>query len=142
MEVPNVAAQAEVISDVANKAAADIPTEMVVAGFEQTAQRHFSVALDPAEPDDAIRLQDAELRREHDVAHERHHVRRRPRRLTEEIVDERELCFGAEEGADRPEGDAEVARLVLAIVDLRTACIAAEAVADEGADEALGGRRS
>src|SRR4029450_10810821 len=42
------------------------------------------------------------------------------------------------DAADRAEGHAKIACLVLAVRDLRAPSIAAKAVADEGADEILG----
>src|SRR5262245_56258316 len=45
MEVADVPADADVPSKVADRAAADVPTEFVVVGFKQAAQRHFRVRL-------------------------------------------------------------------------------------------------
>jgi hypothetical protein len=69
-----IAADAEVIPEIADNAAADVPPEMVVARFEQTSHRFLDVRFDQTETEHAVRLYDSELRRQHRIAHQRQHA--------------------------------------------------------------------
>src|SRR5262245_35833052 len=64
MEVPQVTAYTDVFAEVADDAAAHVPTEMIVVGFEQR-QVNFGVCLQQPEAADEIRLHGAQLRRHH-----------------------------------------------------------------------------
>src|SRR4029453_3784759 len=82
-------------------------------------------------------LDGAELRREHEVGHERQHVRRLVRRGAKEVVGVGELGLEPDDAADRTERDAVVGVLVLAVGDLGTTGVTAEVVSDERTDESL-----
>src|SRR5678815_2519162 len=110
---------------------------MVVAVFEKLAHGELGVCLDQPETHNSVRLQHTKLRREHHVAHERENRRRCARDVAEEVVDVRELRFGAEDAADRAEGNTQVAPLVLTVGHFRATRIAPEVVAKEWTDVRL-----
>src|SRR5262245_39217638 len=101
--------------------------------------REVDIGLDETETREHIGLNGADLGGEHHVAHEREHVRGGCRLAdhgpAEEVVDEVELEFTADDAAERADGHTEVARPSTAICYFRTARIAAEVVAEERTDE-------
>src|SRR3954463_3907322 len=137
MKIANVTAQADVPAEERDHASADVPADLVLVDvFPDVLHRGTN------QPDASltVRLNRADLRRQHDVAHEGEHVGRLVRRRAKEVAGLAKLRLEADDAAEDAEPEAPVHMLVLAVGDLRASRIAAEVVTDERADESLRAR--
>src|SRR6185312_13650837 len=137
MEIADVAAQADMSVEERDHPAADVPADLVLVAV-------LAGILDPGanQPDAglAVRLNRADLRGEHEIAHEGEHVARLVRRRPKEVAGLGNFRLEPDDAAERAEPEAPVHMLVLAVGDLRASRISAEVVTDERADESLRAR--
>lgn len=75
MEVPDVAAHAEMIAEEDHQAAADVPGEIVVVDTDQRGGRQVDVALHQPQSNQHVRARRPNLRNQHEIAHQRQDAR-------------------------------------------------------------------
>src|SRR5262249_16275916 len=132
MEIPDIAAQADVFGQEDGQAASDVPSEVVIVDCKDARAVERGVRLNQTSANQRVRAHGSEIRSYHQIPHDRENVRLEHRCAAEEILRVGQLLLESKYVSPRANRHADVQFLVIAVGNVWATGIAAKVVANEG----------